>query len=881
MYYSPKIDTNKIDNVLKNRQRVIIKDSMTLNLVVQLIKQGKIIHWLTSINLPNIEGANIIRITDNIDLSVSKPGSILYGDVGQYLSLILHRYANCKAYPKLDVCDVLIIDQLDKGLIEQDILIAIMREADLNKRKIPRLILSTGIGLKRSGFKSLFKEESPNDMNIGTYVPTCDPFESEGLIDDILKIIHNKSNKKILLFVPTDLIRVRILDYLEKSNIKAISINNITDKNNRTNNIIDENIVIAIDHSESCHTHILFDIVIDTVYEERKIVTITDCVRKTIARCSIKTANVRSSYGEKLIRMISNEEFNKLKSTNPAEITYLPIHKYIIKLIEVGLSPTKLLNQYISKVKLESFFKTLTSLGLIKTSTDICRDSQETMASYLRRVDHTIQNNGIYSCCKVTPLGRFVARTPLNIHNGSILYRWITDGNEPYEALCLLSIVECYGPNYILSPKRRLHESKNEFKNRRNKHSKTFDKYQGSSELVVWSKIWNDSFPNIKYIEESGQNLINYCRDHLNYLKINEVREIILELLNCLTTLNVKYEIKSFDEESGVRCLLPYLKFIYPDRILNFSNYDGNHLIYKQRGLCYIYDGLEHISKLPSDDNSNIISLIDEPYNNPNGYKSRTRYNQTIRLGLICPKNSLPSVKPVTIINDHPLYNSVLTSKSTINIRSGISKTTKSKSVKTTKSNVGKTSKSNSAKSNVSKTTKSNIGKITKSNVGKTTKTTKSNVGKMTKSNISAKSNVGKTTKSNIGKTDSHLNNGKTSTPGSSTTKLIINSTTKLIVNSTRDNQCKDMHVSIIKYKTSRERTERLKQALGLSKSGSSNSIHIHGRWTEDQVVMYQRNQAHQRVLTQAFLNDQYRYYQYVDSLRMPTNAKVTSNINK
>jgi len=678
-----------LNNLLTQYGRIHLSNSSQSisSLTNTLVRDDRIVHCLCIDNniakslhqfAQQSDVASILSpdLKEAVKIEPSKV-AVIYWTVDTYMQYILaYSAANYTWSSLFNVDDVIVLPHVDRGMIEQETLLGIFRLVP--KENCPYLLTTGNTKAFPHNFQLLRGSGGKISAKIKYHSKNLYPGsnESVGTVFKVLTKLHNDeptdANKDVLVmtdvnggdvFELVDNMRSHI-DAKDSPTVVFASSSEIAVKlRNRIRKEygVNTNLHVVTDPDE-LDSDLNYEIVIDMGCQIRRKANVIGSVRDEIVRCPRSESNRRAAVATRLCyRLTTKKEFSSRPMMYHSEISYNPTIKLILTLLEAKLRPTLVLtpptlsNSNYTRQKCNATLYQLTELDLIaEPNIEVKRNNNESTASYLNRVGQIKQpyDQQLDLGRTVTSLGRFVAQSPLNLRNSLTLAKWIQDGHEPYEAVCMLALIDGCTTNYIWYPHRDRNESKESFEERIVKHTSLFDDYRGSNELVVWTKIWNDGFPEFKYLQQTGDPLIEYCRNNcLYYSKIEEARYIILRTLEFLQRCDINYKMGPFDEEKTMEKLAVYLKDSYEDRILTPVKSESKSSTpdtYTKRGINCILSGGQRISDRPAK-GVKIICLMDEPTKPIKNSRNLNNIHRVIRLEIAAPEGVSTVTKQVDI----------------------------------------------------------------------------------------------------------------------------------------------------------------------------------------------------------------------------------------
>ncbi len=522
----------------------------------------------------------------------------------------------------INFCDVLIVDEIHGGTIDNDIIQELWKYSFELGIKVPRLVLmSATLSLENTPFKRIplytikiptypielhYHDESyqadsselysdtaavvlrhHRDIAISSSIPPSFPplkgkeegkeggtEEAEvwlvfcpgsGEVEKVATIVRDANPKNMNV----------ITAY---SNMPSDQIQRIFDKPSKGTRTL----IVATNIMESSITIPNLNAIFDTMVEKYGDSSNSGAFRLTTNFISKSSADQRKGRTGRTgngycYRMCTLDFYNQLPAQRLSEINRVPLDSTIIELLSVGLDPVTIFKDRLSPIKIREAVNRLISLNLIE--------------------------NG-----KVTLSGYFVPHIPLSVYNSTALWHWIKGGYPPFPGIVILTLIDCYGPLYFYYPKKEYSESQNDYTSRRDAHyEKYFSKFNSKSDLETLLKFWKELADEFKSIQPDRRELVEFCVENsFNNKKIYEVFNIIRQVRKAVQRENHVVKLGNFDIYNVLRALIPILQNVYKDSIFNFRGRD--YYNYKTREI-YKLDNKQDLRKRNEED-KNLIALI-------------------------------------------------------------------------------------------------------------------------------------------------------------------------------------------------------------------------------------------------------------------------------
>lgn len=492
---------------------------------------------------------------DNIAKSLNQ-----YNPLITYLSqetLKNQLYQIIKTHSTLN-SDILMIDECDSETMDLTLIMLLWRYLVEKGAKVPRLLLVSSFPIENDIFEIKHYiietfQESPEIR----YFPT-----------DLNRLIYDTYNEvdgDILVFTSDFLNNMELPIYHQDEITKIYQ-----DKNKK--------IVISDKLAETTISLNNISVIIDTLQNIKQELTLSGGKRIKKGYISKHEADLRASRGGKLVyRLISKENYSKLKERSLPGIYSEPLYQTMLTLINNGINPFDILTVF-SHEELKRNYNMLIELGIINTI-------------------------GV-----LTKLATFVQNVPLGLRNAVALYEWLQTGYPAYPGIVLLTMIDSFSSheNLFVYPNRN-DESHSEYDLELLEHRKRhFNPFEGKSDVHTYSNIWNIMMDEIQDLNE--KNMEEWCAmNSINFKKILEINTVVN---NILQTLNIT-EVGTFDTENTVSLLFPILIDIYSDRKLTIVNKSDVLIKYQDPdGKYYKMDSLQSINSIERDVPDVVYGLI-------------------------------------------------------------------------------------------------------------------------------------------------------------------------------------------------------------------------------------------------------------------------------
>jgi len=456
--------------------------------------------------------------------------------------------------------DLIMIEDLENESMSVNIIISIWIYAKNKGLKVPKLLICSDkeISLRKELNSIIYKIDFiEQKLNIRYLQQDIEDDELLNLkTAEYAYNIFNNNKYNIAIFAPNiELITAKLKQfdndleiisnydtYREKETKKIFIINDITCIFINTNNI-------------GC--------VIDTMTEQISSKSFNGGIRNIINLISKQKAKARSVLFNCIYyRMCSYKYYNYLDEIILPEITRIPIHNYIIELLENNFVPE----------------------DIIKTK-NIEEDK--------KIIENSLNLN-------------LIKLLPLSLRNSLFLSDWIRNNYPIYPGIVVISLIDCFFPSYFWFPrKNKLKENLDFLFSKRKKDF--IDKYGGYNDLETSLNLWMSYFNKNIYSKKEEIEDWTY-KNNLNYKKLIEVINLVKQLITIFKTNNFNVKIEDFDISEAINNSKTLLLQHYNDmmcvRISENSYFNLKNKKY------YILDIKESINKFTSNYPEKIIAII-------------------------------------------------------------------------------------------------------------------------------------------------------------------------------------------------------------------------------------------------------------------------------
>lgn len=501
-----------------------IQDLVQQNLVLKILGESGV---GKSTNLPKHLGKSYKVVVIVSDANIAKfLNNLKYPNV---------TYVYAKEYQSKQIAhtDVLIIDEMDTGSLENFLIISLWE-----KEKSSKLVLISKLP------HSLFPQfptyhvkkyiSKPAEIR---YLKDYSNFNSSisHLIDLVYKCHNSSIHGDFLIYAirkkSVDKIVQRLKNILDADIYSSYELNpNIYKSTEKRKIIVSGNLAktsLTLKH---------FGCVFDLMRESRIVPTIAGGYMEKTEYVSQRDANLRAKNDAIVYRFISKETFNQLPEFTEELVHRIPLHHVMLNLYEKGLNPLDVLFNFDAE-----------SLNFMNNL--------------------FIRYKLIDACQNVTERGKFVKSLSLGIRPSILLLE-----NQNYTTSVLSSLIDRFDTPYIFT---QGYEKKKDYAINYQLHIKNyFNKFRGHSDVETLLNIWE------AYIS-SSQNLKSWTTENfINYEYLKNVEKSVEKIAFCKCNLEVDKYMLSIEES---------FKKLYFDRnfILNLDKtiyaeyYDNKKTPYK------------------------------------------------------------------------------------------------------------------------------------------------------------------------------------------------------------------------------------------------------------------------------------------------------------
>jgi len=545
--------------------------------------------------------------------------------------LSMFRYFNNEANPiekRLAIfknCDALMVDEIHAGTLDNDVLLGMWAKAYSLGVPVPRLIVASAtpavLDLKPypSRYDVSIKSKVVTEISEGRTYPISDSKghlyikAAEAAVRYANEMSYANDNGHIMVFVPGKKEVSMITEYLEKQMTTPAVIIGLTGQSDATiiSQAIGESavrkIIVATNVAETSITVSGLAVVIDTLSEKRAETAANGGLRLVttyISKDSAKQRRGRTGRTRNGIYhyMATEEDYNNLEDHRPPEVTRVPLHNHVLELLEVGLDPQEI---------------------MVGAKPGSITDSI-----------HLINKLGMFVDGVVTNKGMSSVQFPLAIKNASVLYDWIKDGNDIYQGLVVVALVDCYNGGFFYVPPAQELELAG---TTRIKYAQQFfSRFEGDTMLHTIINLW------IAFTQEAGalgddkasvkRIISQWCaKNSINNKKFGEVFTTIKEVSSRLPK-DKRVLFSQIDSNLLIKKIAPYFQRSYNEyKYKNKKYIDERGLLYS----CKISNPPEYIIPLATMETGNekfVTRMIDLFIESPQSSSTKTNISSAYNL---------------------------------------------------------------------------------------------------------------------------------------------------------------------------------------------------------------------------------------------------------
>jgi HrpA-like RNA helicase len=544
-------------------------------------------------------------ISPNVEVGYAAEGNVHYTEStkiayvtgGHMRRKLLAHIIDGHATP-ITFTDVLMVDEIHSGSIDNSIIIALWQLAARSRVQVPRLVLATatpGLTLTVEPAPALYtvtpvtypveirymaKEIDPDDATLyeETAKLAADVHRSNAFVAEQYALpasatnnpnrpgtAGNRVNGDMLIFAPGSGEVESIIRLLTEARLDKVIIVGAFGamEQEQFNKIYAppqsgwRKIVVTTNVAESAITIPDIAFVIDTMVEKRAETSMTGGTRLSLHRIAKDSAKQRAGRTGRTrpgicYRMMTEQRFLVLEENRPAEITRVPIYGMVMELLNVGLlADGEFKIPDLDVARIDEAISLLKALGMVTT------DGQ------------------------VTDLGRFVPTVPLGIRSAAVLWYWLQNTPEgrarpPYPGVVAVSLIDCYGPSYYWVPRRQPEESVGEYNQRIERYRvEYFSSIIGRDDLTTALNMWNRLMEQVGGPKAPSGDIKRWAQSNsINNKKLREVLQIVEKTIRQIAKsqrVQADSLVVRFTTAGLVAAIKPILEDVYGDQILPMS----------------------------------------------------------------------------------------------------------------------------------------------------------------------------------------------------------------------------------------------------------------------------------------------------------------------
>lgn len=434
------------------------------------------------------------------------------------------KYIYAKDYKKIENEDILIIDELDSGSLENFLIISLW-ERETNKKV--KLILNSRLPHTLfPQFPTYYIKKYISNRSQIRYLQDV-PFNDS--ITHLISLVYKTHNSSIVGDFLIYAIRKKSVDKIiqKLKNVVDADIYSSYDLNSNIYKPGNKRKIIVSGNLAKTSLTKNFGCIFDLMRETRIVPTLAGGYNETTEYISQRDADLRAKNDSIVYRFISQETYKTLPEFTEELVYQIPLHHLMLDIYNKGLNPFEVLFNF---------------------------DLEELNFMY----NLFIKYNLINSCHNVTKNGKFIRSLNLGIRPSILLLE-----NQNYPTVVLSCLIDNFDIPFIFNQGDKINNYVH--------IKKYFNKFRGQSDVETLLNIWKSFKSNTETKDLkiwTDENYINY-----NYLKIvNKNVKKILEKTNiCECDLgSIKTYISSIDEKikklySDKNFILNLNKTIYPE----------------------------------------------------------------------------------------------------------------------------------------------------------------------------------------------------------------------------------------------------------------------------------------------------------------------------
>lgn len=530
------------------------------------------------------------------DVRYNDKSELVYCTGGHMENKLIALFKDGKATSDWDFCDVMILDESDRGSLDYETIIALWLTADAMGKNVPRLILmSATLSMKDLGFEGF-------NLVKASYVPfsvKTSYIDKRYRVDDT-EIYKDTGRLVYQTHISTPVPEKGVSEKLSKEEGREVvlpgysvwivfcpgkkevlSCANTCKRLYEENNGINLEIMMVyggmgadgykkiFEAPEEGTRRIIFctniieasvtvpyaDGVFDTCRAKYNVATTSGASCLTLGFTSKASAKQRSGRTGRLcpgfcVRMITQDKFIELDEQQIPEAMRVPLHNTIIKLRSIGLNPLKIFRDRINVVNVDTAMKALFSLGMLKLD----RETEEE---------------------EVTEIGRFAVLFPVSVYASAMLYHW--NKNHPddiFMGIVTICLIDGFDEGYFYYPNTEKTGLELELENRKY-FEEYFSEFAGKTDIETLIILWHHIMYSFGTIRPKIFKLKKWCMNHsVNSKKISECLSTIFAVCKIVhresnRKSEFKFEevkMKKFSKTKAIKYITPILVDVYSSR---------------------------------------------------------------------------------------------------------------------------------------------------------------------------------------------------------------------------------------------------------------------------------------------------------------------------
>lgn len=467
------------------------------------------------IYLKNFYDVKVIVANENISNSLNRLNNI---------------YISSKNFLKnIKFPELLIIDEMDTGSIENFLIISLWKKAKNNTKLILLSSLDNNLFPEFPTYKITANKKS--DIR----------YISNDLIDLVHKVHNSDVSGDFLIFTIKPYIQ-EIIENLQNiiSNAKFYSSENI-DANmyNPTN---ERKIIVASDLAKTSLSLNSISVIFDTMIERRLVQTITGGAKIRTEYISKRDAELRARNNCIVYRFISEKEYNDLEPFTEEIIFRTPLHHVMLDIYKYNLNPFEVLPDL---EKMNFIFNLFHKYGILDFNNKITKKGK-----LLRKLPFGIRNSLL---CLENNSSNISSRNSSNISS-----------RNSYPTVVLASCIENH-TKYTIDI-----ETKIDYGVENLKHFQIFEKFRGFTDAETVLNIFTESSEETKETNKNleefseNKNLEDWCYN--NYIQYDYLKNVYSSVDKVCKILNISPI--NFNVVDSLLSINDLIEKLYSDRKL-------------------------------------------------------------------------------------------------------------------------------------------------------------------------------------------------------------------------------------------------------------------------------------------------------------------------